>query len=64
MEYGSVLGAATGGLGGGAIIAVLPNTGGSLRVVAVIGLLSIAVGLLVLASVFLRSIASRKFSTS
>lgn len=61
MEYGSVLGAATGGLGGGAVIAALPNTGGSLRVVAIAALVSIFAGTAIAVSALVRSIALRRF---
>ena len=61
MTYTNVLGATT-GLGGGAAVAVLPNTGGSRSVVIDIALLSVAVGLAVLVSTAVRAIAKRYYS--
>jgi len=61
MEYGQVLGATVGGAGGAAV-AALPDTGGSLRIVTWVALFSIAVGLIVVASVVARTVALRYFS--
>lgn len=66
MEYGGRGGEIIGGLGttvgGSGVIAVLPNTGGSLRVVAITAGLSIIVGLTVLVSAIARLIVGRVFS--
>jgi hypothetical protein len=58
--YGKVLGATTGGLGAGAI-AVLPNTGGSRSVVMDVALLSVAVGVAILATTAVSVLAKRYF---
>jgi uncharacterized membrane protein YebE (DUF533 family) len=61
MDYGRG-GGLVGGLGGGAAIAALPNTGGSRSVIADIAILSVTVGVGILASTVLRAIAKRHFN--
>ncbi|HVX58327.1 MAG TPA: hypothetical protein VG964_01155 [Candidatus Saccharimonadales bacterium] len=70
MEYGSISGGMGGGLGGfvgglggtiggGTTVALLPNTGGSLRVLTIAAILSIITGLAVLLSSLARFLVLR-----
>lgn len=61
MHYGGVVGTLTAGMGAG-VIAKLPNTGGARSAILVIAMLSMAVGLIVLASTAVRYLAKRRAS--
>lgn len=63
MEYGGMGGGIVAGLGGGTTIALLPNTGGSLRVITGVAILSIIIGLAVIASSIARLIAVHKLGS-
>lgn len=66
MDYGGMggggIGSITTGLGGGTAIALLPNTGGSLKVAAIVALISVIVGAVILISALARLLAIRKLS--
>jgi hypothetical protein len=60
MDYGKVLG--LGGLGAGPVIASLPNTGGSRHIVAYVAIASTVLGVAILTSSIVRSVAKARLS--